>query len=66
MAGAQKVVADREEGFKRIYKWCLPHETERALKAYGTGSGINKILLINGETVPGRLTLVLVNGVLGF
>jgi LUD domain len=66
VAGAQKIVADRDEGFKRIYEWCLPRETERALKAYGTGSGVNKILIINEEIVPGRLTLVLVNEVLGF
>jgi LUD domain len=66
VAGAQKIVADRDEGFRRIFEWCLPHETERALKAYGTGSGVNKILIVDEEVVPGRLTLVLVNEVLGF
>jgi hypothetical protein len=66
VVGAQKIVADRDEGFRRIYEWCQPHENERALKAYGTGSSVNKIMIINEEIVPGRLTLVLVDEVLGF
>lgn len=68
VVGAQKIVKDRDEGFKRLYEWCLPHERERALKAYGPGTTthVNKVLIINGEKVRDRITLILVNEVLGF
>ncbi|HEY5532298.1 MAG TPA: LUD domain-containing protein [Candidatus Anoxymicrobiaceae bacterium] len=68
VVGAQKIVADIEEGFKRIYEWCLPHERERALKAYGPGttSHVNKVLIVNGEKQADRIKIVLINKVLGF
>ena len=66
VVGAQKIVKDTEEGIKRIYEHCLPLESERAKKAYGVpGSSVNKLLIINKEK-PGRITIILVNEVLGF
>lgn len=65
--GAQKLVKDIEEGFKRIYEHSLPHEAERARKAYGvTGSNVSKILIINKEIKQERITIFLVKEVLGF
>lgn len=67
VVGAQKIVKDTEEGLKRIYEHSLPLESERAKKAYGVpGSSVNKILIINKEVQPDRITLILVNEVLGF
>lgn len=66
VAGTQKIVRNIEEGIKRIYEYTLPLEDERARKAYGVGSGVNKLLIINKETVPGRITLILVKEKLGF
>jgi len=67
VVGAQKIVKDTAEGLKRIYEHSLPLESERAKKAYGVaGSSVNKILIINKEVQPGRITLILVNEVLGF
>ncbi len=66
VAGAQKIVKNTDEGFKRIYEHCLPLENERAKIAYGMGSAVNKVLVINKEFAAGRLTLILVNEVLGF
>jgi hypothetical protein len=34
--------------------------------AYGIHSSVNKVLIINRETTPGRITVVLVDEVLGF
>lgn len=67
VAGAQKIVKDRDEGFRRIYEHCWPLESERANKAYNitTGSFVSKILILNRER-PGRLHLILVKEVLGF
>lgn len=65
--GTQKIVKDREEAFNRIYEHCLPLESERAKKAYGTsGSFVSKLLIVNREVQPGRITAILVNEVLGF
>jgi L-lactate utilization protein LutC len=66
VVGGQKVVADVEEGLRRIEEYAFPLEDARALEAYGIRSGINKVLIINREVVPGRITVVLVDEVLGF
>lgn len=67
VAGTQKLVKDLEDGIKRIYDYVLPLEAERIRKVYGVaGSFVSKLLIINKEIEPGRLTLVLVNQVLGF
>ncbi len=66
VVGMQKIVSDADMAVKRIYEHCLPLESERARKAYGTdGSSVNKILRINQEN-KGRITMILVNEVIGF
>lgn len=66
--GAQKIVKDREEGFKRIYEYVLPLESVRANKAYNitTGSFVSKMLLLNREVNKDRIKVILVKEVLGF
>jgi len=66
VVGGQKVVADIDEGLRRIDEYAFPLEDARAIEAYGIHSGINKVLIINREVVPGRITVVLVDEVLGF
>lgn len=66
VVGVQKVVKDTDEGTKRIYEYVLPLEDERAKKVYGIGSGVSKLLIINKEKIPGRLTLIFVGEKLGF
>jgi hypothetical protein len=66
VAGTQKIVTDLEEGLRRINEYALPLEDARAQAAYGIHSAVNKILIINREIRPGRITVVLVDEVLGF
>lgn len=67
VVGAQKIVKDFDEGLKRVYEYSLPLESERARRAYGTsGSAVNKLLVINKEVVPNRITMVIVRQKLGF
>ena len=66
VVGGQKIVADVEEGLRRIDEYAFPLEDARALEAYGVHSGVNKVLVINREVIPGRITVVLVDEVLGF
>ena len=66
VVGTQKIVADLDEGLRRIDEYAFPLEDSRALAAYGIHSGVNKIAIINREITPGRITVVLVDQVLGF
>ena len=66
VVGSQKIVPDREAAFKRIYEYSFPREDERAREAYGFGSGVNKVLVVNREFMPGRITVILVKQELGF
>ena len=67
VAGAQKIVPDLDTAFRRIYDYILPLESDRVQKAYGLpGSNVSKILIINKEVRPSRLTLILVKQQLGF
>ncbi|HEX6508242.1 MAG TPA: LUD domain-containing protein [Chloroflexota bacterium] len=66
VVGSQKIVSDRAAAFKRIYEYSFPHEEQRAREAYGIGSGVNKVLIVNREFIPDRITVILVKQELGF
>lgn len=66
VVGAQKIVKNLDEGMRRIYEYVLPLENERAQKAYGMGSNVSKLLIINKEVNPDRLRMILVKEPLGF
>ena len=66
VVGTQKIVPDLEEGLRRIEEYAFPLEDARAQAAYGIHSGVNKVLIINREITPGRITVVFVDEVLGF
>lgn len=68
VVGTQKIVENVDQGIKRIYEYVLPLESERANKAYNISSGsyVSKLLIINKERIPNRLTVILVKEKLGF
>jgi len=66
VVGTQKIVSDLQEGLRRIDEYAFPLEDARAQAAYGIHSAVNKVLIINREIVPERITIVLVDEVLGF
>jgi acyl-CoA hydrolase len=67
VVGTHKLVHTLEDGFRRIREeHSLPLESERTQRVYGQASAINKLLIINGEAHPGRITIVLVKQQLGF
>ena len=66
VVGTQKIVSDLDEGLRRINEYAFPLEDARAQAAYGIHSGVNKVLIINREFAPGRITVVFVDEVLGF
>jgi L-lactate utilization protein LutC len=67
VVSTKKIVKNFDEGMKRIYEYTLPLESERAHKAYGVpGSAVNKMLIINHEVKPNRITVIFVKEDLGF
>ncbi len=63
----KKITKDLNDGMKRIYEHVLPLESVRVQKAYGMpNSEVKKILIINKELNPNRITIILVNEDLGF
>ena len=66
VVGTQKIVRDLEEGLLRINEYASRLEDARAQAAYGIHSAVNKVVIINREITPGRITVVLVEEVLGF
>ncbi|GAB4544507.1 MAG: hypothetical protein Fur002_17730 [Anaerolineales bacterium] len=66
VVGAQKIVSNLDEAFKRVREYSLALEDERALNAYGMNSSINKWLIVQREVMPGRVTMILVKENLGY
>ena len=67
VVGVQKIVANLDEALKRIYEYVLPLESERVKVAYGMDkSNVSKLLVINKEIAPERMTVILVKEKLGF
>ena len=66
VVGSQKLVRDLDEGLERIYEYCVPLEEEHMRQLYNTSTSVNKILIVNKEFRPGRITMIIVKDNLGF
>ena len=66
VVGTQKIVKNLDEGLKRIYEYCLPLEKEHMRQLYNAGTGVNKVLIVNKEFRPNRITVIIVKERLGF
>jgi L-lactate utilization protein LutC len=64
--GGQKLVRNLDEAFQRIREYSFPLEDERAKQAYGVGTLIAKVLILQRETTPGRISVIFVPAELGF
>lgn len=66
VVGAQKLVKDINEGMQRIYEYSVPLEEVHMQQLYQTGTAPNKILILNAEIRPDRITMIIVKEKLGF
>ena len=66
VVGAQKIVRDMDEAVRRIEEYAYHREDERLREAMGIPSGENKVLWINKEIRPGRVTMIIVKQELGY
>ena len=69
IVGAQKIVKNLDDAMARIYDYVLPLETKRGKKAFNLPnfvSNVSKLLIVNKEFNPNRITMILVKESLGF
>lgn len=66
VVGTQKITKDTASGLKRLEDHVLKLESERLMQIYGVASSISKLLIINKEVTPGRVTIILTKEKLGF
>lgn len=66
VVGAQKIVRDLDEGMQRLEEYTYPREDKRLREAKGVPSNISKLLTINKEIQPGRVTMIIVKEELGY
>jgi YkgG family uncharacterized protein len=66
VVGAQKVVPDLPAALRRVEDHCLPLENDRAMRAYGKPSALNRVLILNAEPEAGRGTVLLLRQAIGF
>src|SRR5215211_5238793 len=66
VVGAQKIVKDLNEGLKRIYEYDLPLETEHMRQLYNMPTNVSKVLVVNREIRPNRITMIIVKEELGY
>jgi L-lactate utilization protein LutC len=66
VVGAQKVMPDLGAALRRAQEHCLPLENERAQRVYGRPSALNRLLILNAEPEPGRVTVLLLREAIGF
>lgn len=65
VVGSQKVVPDLETALARIHDVAVPYEDARLMSQLGRHTQLAKVLLIYGEMIPNRTTVVLVREPIG-
>jgi|RhiMetdeSRZDD1v2_1073273.scaffolds.fasta_scaffold189606_2 LUD domain len=66
VVGAQKIVKDLNEGLRRIEEYCYPLEEVHMQQLYKMSTGVNKVLILNREIRPNRITMIIVKEELGY
>ena len=66
VVGAQKLVKDLEEGMRRLEEYVVPLEDVHMQQLYNVHTNLSKLLIINKEVRPGRITMIIVKEELGF
>ena len=60
------MVPDLPAALRRVEEHCLPLESARVQAIYGQPSAINRLLILNADTDPGRGTVLLLREAIGF
>jgi hypothetical protein len=65
IVGSQKIVSDLEGALRRIRDVVFPYENAQVREKLGVDTMLEKVLIIYGEWLPGRTTVVLVREPVG-
>jgi hypothetical protein len=66
VVGAQKLVKDLNEGLRRVNEYVLPLEEVHMQELYKASTAVSKLLIVNREIRPDRITMIIVREELGF
>jgi L-lactate utilization protein LutC len=66
VVGAQKLVKDLEEGMQRLQQYIVPLEEVHMQQLYNSHTNLSKLLIVNKEVRPGRITMIIVKEELGY
>lgn len=66
VVGAQKIVKDLNEGFRRIEDHVIPLEEAHMQELYKVSTAVNKMLIVNKELRPNRITMIIIKEEIGF
>ena len=66
IVGSQKIVKDLNEGFRRLEEYVVPLEEVHMQELYNMSTNASKVLIINREIRPNRITMIIVKEQLGF
>ena len=66
VVGYQKIVKDLNEGFRRIEDHVLPLEEVHMQELYKVSTAVSKVLIVNREIRPSRITMIIVREEIGF
>jgi len=66
VSGVNKIVPTLNDALLRVREFAFPLENARSLAVWGLPSQIEKCVIIAGERQPGRISLVLVDEILGY
>jgi hypothetical protein len=66
VSGVNKIVPTLQDALQRIWDYVYPLENARAKKVYGINSQIGKCVILAKEGKTGRITLILIDDILGY
>ncbi len=66
VVGLNKIVADLDSAFRRLWEHCMPLEDARIKRMGGSGTSVGKVVIYEKELIPDRITTILVAEALGY
>lgn len=66
VVGAQKLVKDLDEAMRRLEEYTIPLEEVHMQQLYNSHTNLSKLLIVNKEIRPDRITMIIVKEELGY
>ena len=66
VVGINKIVADLDTAFRRLWEHCKPLEDARMKRMGASGTFVGKTVLYEKEAIPDRIVTILIAEALGY